>query len=420
MAEFDYRGGMLHAEDVSLADIAAAVGTPFYCYSSAALTRRFAAFTDAFGGQDAMVCYSVKANSNLAVIRTLAGLGSGADVVSEGELRRALAAGIPPEKIVFSGVGKTRDELAYAIAQGIYRINVESEPELDAIGYLAGGRTVEIGIRVNPDVDAKTHEKISTGRAENKFGIDIGRAREIFAKARAIPGIRPVSVAVHIGSQLTDLAPMRTAFTNVADLVRELRADDNTIDSIDLGGGLGIRYDGENPPSAEAYANMVLEATGNLGCRLIFEPGRSLVGNSGILVTRVIYEKFGLSHRFVIVDAAMNDLIRPALYEAYHRIVPVAQPEPGVESSPADIVGPICETGDTFARGRDLPPLAQDGLLAFMSAGAYGAVMSSTYNTRLLIPEVLVNGDSFAIVRRRPSYDELLKLDSLADWQQSV
>ncbi|MDA0661204.1 MAG: diaminopimelate decarboxylase [Proteobacteria bacterium] len=420
MSEFDYRDGILHAEGVAIPEIAAAVGTPFYCYSSAALTRRYLEFTGAFDGQDVMVCYSVKANSNLAVIRTLAALGSGADVVSEGELRRALAAGIPPERIVFSGVGKTRGELAFALDRGIYRINVESEPELAVIGELAAGRRVEIGIRVNPDVDAKTHEKISTGRAENKFGIDIGRARDIFARARALPGIRPVSVAVHIGSQLTDLAPMRTAFTNVAELVQALRADGNTIDSIDLGGGLGIRYDGETPPAAGAYAAMVMETAGNLGCRLIFEPGRSLVGNSGILVTSVIYEKTGEARRFVIVDAAMNDLIRPALYEAYHRVDPVMQPAPDAALSPADIVGPICETGDTFARGRDLPAVRPDDLLAFASAGAYGAVMASTYNTRLLVPEVLVNGNAFAVVRRRPGYDELLKLDSLAEWQQSV
>ncbi|MEX2616840.1 MAG: diaminopimelate decarboxylase [Alphaproteobacteria bacterium] len=420
MSEFDYRGGILHAEGVAIPDIAAAIGTPFYCYSSAALSQRYRAFTGAFDGQDVMVCYSVKANSNLAVIRTLAALGSGADVVSEGELRRALAAGVSPERIVFSGVGKTRGELAFALDQGIYRINVESEPELAVIGELAAGRTVEIGIRVNPDVDAKTHEKISTGRAENKFGVDIGRAREIFARARAMPGIRPVSVAVHIGSQLTDLAPMRMAFTNVAALVLALRADGNTIDSIDLGGGLGIRYDDEAPPTAESYAAMVMETTGNLGCRLIFEPGRSLVGNSGILITSVIYEKAGEARRFVIVDAAMNDLIRPALYEAYHRVMPVKRPTPDAGVSPADIVGPICETGDTFARGRDLPAVQPDDLLAFASAGAYGAVMASTYNTRLLVPEVMVRGDAFAVVRRRPGYDELLKLDSLAEWQQSV
>ncbi len=417
MAEFEYRDGILHAEDVAIPALAESVGTPFYCYSSAGLTRRYTAFAEAFAGQDALICYSVKANSNLAVIRTLAGLGAGADVVSEGELRRALAAGVPPERIVFSGVGKTRDEIAYALAQDIYRINVESEPELQVLGAAVAstGQNVEIGIRVNPDVDAKTHAKISTGRAENKFGVDIAKALDIFAKARALPGVTPRTAAVHIGSQLNNLAPMRAAFSAVAELVVALRADGHTIDSIDLGGGLGIRYDDEDPPSRTQYADMVRSATGNLGCRLIFEPGRNLTGNSGILVTRVIYEKHGGSRRFVIVDAAMNDLIRPAMYEAHHDILPVR--ESGAAQSPADIVGPICETGDTFARARMLPALASDDLLAFASAGAYGAVMASTYNTRRLIPEVLVRGGAHSVVRRRPEYDELLSLEKLADWQ---
>lgn len=419
MAEFDYQGGVLHAEDVAIPALADAVGTPFYCYSSAGLTRRYTAFADAFAGQDALICFSVKANSNLAVIRTLAALGAGADVVSEGELRRALAAGVPPERIVFSGVGKTRDEIAYALAQGIYRINVESEPELRTLGAVAAaaGKAVEIGIRVNPDVDARTHAKIATGRAENKFGVDIAGARDIFDLARALPGVTPRTVAVHIGSQLNDLAPMRAAFTVVAELVGALRADGHAIDGIDLGGGLGIRYDDEDPPSRADYAAMVLAATGNLGCRLIFEPGRTLAGNSGILVTRVIYEKHGASRRFVIVDAAMNDLIRPALYDAHHDILPVREVAGDARRSPADIVGPICETGDTFATARMLPALGPDDLIAFASAGAYGAVMASTYNTRRLIPEVLVRGDAYSVVRRRPDYDELLALERLADWQ---
>jgi diaminopimelate decarboxylase len=419
MSEFEYRDGILHAEDVAIPALAAAVGTPFYCYSSAGLTRRYTDFANAFAGQNALICYSVKANSNLAVIGTLARLGAGADVVSEGELRRALAAGVPPERIVFSGVGKTRDEISYALAQGIYRINVESEPELQALGAIAAslGRQVEIGIRVNPDVDAKTHAKISTGRAENKFGVDIAHALRIFAAARALPGVTPKTVAVHIGSQLNDLAPMRVAFSAVAELVTALRADGHDIDSIDLGGGLGIRYDDEDPPTRTAYATMVLEATGNLGCRLIFEPGRTLAGNSGILVTRVIYEKHGTARRFIIVDAAMNDLIRPALYDAHHDILPVRETPGDAARTPADIVGPICETGDTFARARLLPQLRPDDLIAFASAGAYGAVMASTYNTRRLIPEVLVRNDAYSVVRRRPDYDELLQLERLADWQ---
>lgn len=415
MTSFDYRDGVLHAEGIAISGLAAQVGTPFYCYSTAALTDEYNAFASALSGQGVTICYAVKANSNQAVIRTFADLGAGADVVSEGELRRALAAGVPAERIIFSGVGKTRDELAYALAQNIHKINVESEPELRLLGELAANSGAEIGIRVNPDVDAKTHEKISTGRADNKFGIDISRAREIFAQAAAIPGITPVSVAVHIGSQLTDLAPLRAAYTAVAELVAALRADGHRIDTIDLGGGLGIRYQDEAPPSYADYAAVVQETTGNLDCRLFIEPGRRLVGNAGILVTRVIFDKQGLARRFVIVDAAMNDLIRPAMYEAYHGIRPVCETQAAV--SAADIVGPICETGDTFARDRLLPPLEADDLLVLDSAGAYGAVMASTYNTRLLIPEVLVNANEFSIVRERPSYDDLLKLDRLAKWQ---
>ncbi|MBI10439.1 MAG: diaminopimelate decarboxylase [Rhodospirillaceae bacterium] len=417
MTAFDYHDGALHAEGIAITDIAARVGTPFYCYSTAALTDQYEAFANAMSNLDTTICYAVKANSNQAVIRTFADLGAGADVVSEGELRRALAAGVPADRIIFSGVGKTRDELTYALAQSIHKINVESEPELRVLGELAAGRGAEIGIRVNPDVDAKTHAKISTGRADNKFGIDISRAREIFAKAAATPGIKPVSVAVHIGSQLTDLAPLRAAYTSVAELVGVLRADGHDIDSIDLGGGIGIRYKDEAPPSFAEYAAIVQETTGNLGCRLFVEPGRSLVGNAGILVTRVIYDKQGQARRFVIVDAAMNDLVRPAMYDAYHGIRTVRKTAPSATKTTADIVGPICETGDTFARARRLPSLQPNDLLAFDSAGAYGAVMASTYNTRLLIPEILVKGTEFSVVRTRPSYDELLKLDQLAKWQ---
>lgn len=417
MTHFDYRDGILHAEDIAIPDIAAEVGTPFYCYSSTALTQCYSALADALAGQDATICYAVKANSNQAVIRSFADLGAGADVVSEGELRRALAAGVPPEKIIFSGVGKTRDELAYAISQNIHKINVESEPELELLGELAARTPVEIGIRVNPDVDARTHEKISTGRADNKFGIDISRARETFAQARGMAGIKPVSVAVHIGSQLTDLAPLRAAYESVAELVGALRADGHEIDSIDLGGGLGIRYKDETPPLLTDYAAMVQETTGNLGCRLFVEPGRSLVGNAGILVTQVIYDKQTETRRFVIVDAAMNDLIRPSLYDAYHGIRPVHASAQGTAETPADVVGPICETGDTFARERLLPALEPGDLLVFDSAGAYGAVMASTYNSRLLCPEVLVRNADFSVVRRRPDYDEMLKLDRLAKWQ---
>ena len=419
MNPFVYKNGALHAEDVAVADIASAVGTPFYCYSTAALVQRYTDFANAFSHNRATICYAVKANGNLAVIRTLAALGAGADVVSEGELRRALAAGTPTDRIVFSGVGKSRAELAYALTQGIVQINVESEPELEALSEIcvALDKTASIGVRVNPDVDAKTHAKISTGKAENKFGIDITRAPAVFARARDLPGVNPVSVAVHIGSQITDLTPLRIAFGHLASLVDRLRADGHNITRLDLGGGLGIRYEDETPPTPAEYAAMVNETLGHLDCHLMFEPGRVLVGEAGILVTSVLYDKPGESRRFVIVDAAMNDLVRPSMYDAYHGVLPIRETSSDIMLSDADIVGPVCETGDTFARHRAMPPVDPGDMLAILSAGAYGAVMSSTYNARLLIPEVLVNGDAFAVVRARPSYDDLLKLDQFADWQ---
>ena len=419
MNPFVYKNGALHAEDVAVADIASAVGTPFYCYSTAGLVQRYTDFANAFSHNRATICYAVKANGNLAVIRTLAALGAGADVVSEGELRRALAAGMPTDRIVFSGVGKSRAELAYALTQGIVQINVESEPELEALSEIcvALDKTASIGVRVNPDVDAKTHAKISTGKAENKFGIDITRAPAVFARARDLPGVNPVSVAVHIGSQITDLTPLRIAFGHLASLVDRLRADGHNITRLDLGGGLGIRYEDETPPTPAEYAAMVNETLGHLDCHLMFEPGRVLVGEAGILVTSVLYDKPGESRRFVIVDAAMNDLVRPSMYDAYHGVLPIRETSSDIMLSDADIVGPVCETGDTFARHRAMPPVDPGDMLAILSAGAYGAVMSSTYNARLLIPEVLINGDAFAVVRARPSYDDLLKLDQFADWQ---
>ena len=419
MNPFVYKNGALHAEDVAVADIASAVGTPFYCYSTAGLVQRYTDFANAFSHNRATICYAVKANGNLAVIRTLAALGAGADVVSEGELRRALAAGTPTDRIVFSGVGKSRAELAYALTQGIVQINVESEPELEALSEIcvALDKTTSIGVRVNPDVDAQTHAKISTGKAENKFGIDITRAPAVFARARDLPGVNPVSVAVHIGSQITDLTPLRIAFGHLASLVDRLRADGHNITRLDLGGGLGIRYEDETPPTPAEYAEMVNETLGHLDCHLMFEPGRVLVGEAGILVTSVLYDKPGESRRFVIVDAAMNDLVRPSMYDAYHGVLPIRETSSDIMLSDADIVGPVCETGDTFARHRAMPPVDPGDMLAILSAGAYGAVMSSTYNARLLIPEVLVNGDAFAVVRARPSYDDLLKLDQFADWQ---
>jgi diaminopimelate decarboxylase len=417
VTSFVYRDGELHAEGLRLARIASAVGTPFYCYSTAALEGQYLRFANAFSDQRVAVHYALKANSNLAVIRTFARLGAGADVVSEGELRRALAAGVPAERIVFSGVGKTREELAYALSCGIHQINVESEPELELLSEVAASMGVRapIALRVNPDVDARTHAKISTGKKENKFGIDLGHIGTVAQRATSLPGIAFHGLAVHIGSQLTDLAPYRQAFEKLAALVGELRGAGIPIARLDLGGGLGIAYKGEAPPSLTDYAAIVKGAFGNLGVSLAFEPGRLLVGDAGVLVTKVLYVK-GTTRRFVVLDAAMNDLIRPALYEAWHEIVPVRQPRRDAALSPADIVGPICETGDTFATQRKLPPVTSGDLVAILSAGAYGAAMSSTYNSRLLIPEVLVHGDQFAVIRARPSYQDMLSQDAIPGW----
>ena len=420
MNHFDYRNGVLHAEAVSLIDLARTVGTPFYCYSTATLERHYRVFSEAFAGEKVVVCYAMKANSNQAVLRTLAKLGAGADVVSGGELKRALVAGIPPGKILFSGVGKTETELRAALAANILCINVESEPELELLSRLAAetGRTARISVRVNPDVDAGTHHKISTGRSENKFGIPLSRAREVYAHAARLPGIEVTGTDVHIGSQITDLSRMETAFRILSEFVQALRADGHTISHVDLGGGLGIPYylDREAPPAPDAYAEMVKRVTHNLGCTLIFEPGRMIVGNAGILVTRVIYVKHGEAKNFVIIDAAMNDLIRPTLYEAHHDIVPLVQATRDARTIVADVVGPVCESGDYLALDRTMPEPKADDLLAIMTAGAYGAVQSSTYNTRPLVPEVLVKGDQYAIVRPRSDVDALIALDKPAPW----
>ncbi|MET0971009.1 MAG: diaminopimelate decarboxylase, partial [Tardiphaga sp.] len=389
MRHFDYRDGVLHAEGVDIAEMAEAVGTPFYCYSTATLERHFRVFSDAFADTKVLVCYAMKANSNQSVLRTLAKLGAGADVVSGGELKRALAAGIPAGKIVFSGVGKTADELRAALAEDILCLNVESEPELELLSQIAGemGRVARISIRVNPDVDSGTHAKISTGKSENKFGIPISKAREVYARAAKLPGIRVTGVDMHIGSQITDLGPMEQAFRILSDFVTVLRGDGHVIDHVDFGGGLGIPYyeDRAVPPEPAAYAAMVKRVTHNLGATLMFEPGRMIVGNAGILVARVIYVKHGDGKTFVIIDAAMNDLIRPTLYEAYHEILPVAEPAPGDATMMADVVGPVCETGDYLALDRSLPHLKSGDLIAIMTAGAYGAVQAGTYNTRALV-----------------------------------
>jgi diaminopimelate decarboxylase len=417
-AGFTYVGGELACDGIALARIAAAVGTPFYCYSSATLEKQYRRFAAAFADQGATIHYAVKANPNLAVIRTLGRLGAGADVVSEGELRRALAAGIPAARIVFSGIGKTRGEMAFALTSGIHQINVESEPELAALSAVASalGITAAIALRVNPDVDARTHAKISTGKKENKFGIELGRVQAVAQRAASLPGIALRGLAVHIGSQLTDLAPFRVAFGRLAELVDELRGAGLTIDRLDLGGGLGVSYHGETPPALAEYAAIVKGTVGNLGVALAFEPGRVLVADCGALVGTTLYVKDGSTRRFLILDAAMNDLIRPALYEAWHDIVPLRQPRIGAPTAPVDVVGPVCETGDTFATQRALPPVAEGDLVAILSAGAYGAAMSSTYNSRLLIPEVLVGNGEFAIVRARPSYQDLLSQDTIPGW----
>jgi diaminopimelate decarboxylase len=420
MNHFAYRSGVLHAEAVNLVDLAAAVGTPFYCYSTATLERHYQVFAAAFADVRALVCYAMKANSNQAVIKTLARLGAGADVVSEGELKRARAAGISPDKIMFSGIGKTARELALAVDEGILCINVESEPELDLLSSIAAsrGRTAHISVRINPDVDAKTHEKISTGKSSDKFGIPIRRAREVYARAAKLPGVKVTGVDMHIGSQITELTPFGDAFALLSDFVRTLRADGHHIEHVDLGGGLGIPYrpDTEPPPQPDAYAEIVKRATRDLDCTLIFEPGRLLVGNAGILVTRVLYVKRGEAKTFVIVDAAMNDLIRPTLYDAYHDIRPVNEPRAGARRITADVAGPVCESGDFLALDRELPEPAAGDLLAVMSAGAYGAVQAGTYNTRALVPEVLVREGKWALVRPRVEVADLIALDRLPPW----
>ena len=420
MHHFAYRDGALHAEQVDLSALADAVGTPFYCYSSATLERHYKVFAGAFADVDALVCYAMKANSNQAVIATLAKLGAGADVVSEGELLRARAAGIPPGKIMFSGVGKTERELALAVDEGILCVNVESEAELELLAAIAAakGRSVPISVRVNPDVDPKTHAKIATGKAENKFGIPISRAREVYARAAKLKGVRVAGVDMHIGSQIVELDPFGDAFALLADFVRALRADGHTISHVDLGGGLGIPYrdDNEPPPDPDAYAAVVKRATKDLGCKLIFEPGRLIVGNAGILVTRVLYVKRGEAKTFIIVDAGMNDLIRPTLYEAHHEIWPVREPVPGAPRIIADVVGPVCESGDFLALDRSLAEPQPGDLLAVMSAGAYGATQSGTYNTRALIPEVLVRTGEWALVRPRLEAPALIALDRLPAW----
>ena len=418
MDYFTYKGGVLHAENVPLPTLADAVGTPFYCYSTATLQRHYRVFADALTGLDVGIYYAVKANDNLAVIRTLADEGAGADVVSEGEIRKVRAVGVAPDKIIFSGIGKTRTEMAFALEAGILQFNVESEPELEALSDLAQARnaSVDIAIRINPDVDAGTHHKISTGLKDNKFGIPWPEARSAFAKAAALPGLNVRGVAIHIGSQVTQLAPFERAFTIATDAVHQLREEGHQIDRLDLGGGLGVPYGLAHPPSPADYGTMVRRVTEGLRCRLMFEPGRLIVANAGILVTRVIYVKPSAKKFFVITDAAMNDLIRPTLYGAHHQVLPVLQSRNDGTPRTIDIVGPVCETGDILAENRDIPVPIADDLLVLRSAGAYAAVMASTYNARPLVPEVMVRGAAHAVVRERQTYDALLATNALPNW----
>ena len=420
MDHFLYKNGVLHAEDVAIPDIVAAVGAPFYVYSTATLTRHFQLIDDALDGLDHLVCYAMKAASNQAILKTLAQLGAGMDVVSGGEYARARAAGVRGDRIVFSGVGKTRDEMRMALSGGIRQFNVESEPEMVVLSELAQEMDVQapITIRVNPDVDAKTHAKIATGKSENKFGIPISRAREVYTQAAALPGIDVIGIDVHIGSQLTQLEPFEMAYQKVAELTESLRADGHNIRRLDLGGGLGIPYtrSNESPPLPSDYGAMVKRVLGHLECEIEIEPGRLIAGNAGLLVSQVIYVKEGEDRKFLILDAAMNDLIRPAMYEAHHDIDPIIEPQAGEERAIYDVVGPVCESGDTFAKGREMAQMSAGDLVAFRSAGAYGAVMSSEYNTRPLIPEVLVNGSEFAVIRPRPSFDEMINRDTIPEW----
>ncbi len=419
MDHFAYRNGRLCAEEVPLSGIASEVGTPFYCYSTATLERHYHAFEEAFHGQKASICYAVKANSNIAVIATLARLGAGADVVSGGEMKRALAAGVAPGRIIFSGVGKTREEISAAMQASIFQINVESEPELEVLNEVAEARGVAAptSLRVNPDVDANTHRKITTGKGENKFGVDINRVPELYARAAAMPGIDVKGLAVHIGSQLVELGPFGAAFAKLRELTEVLRGQGLDVERLDLGGGLGIPYaPGDKIPTPAQYAGLVKEELGGLGCELTLEPGRVIVGNAGVMVCSVIYVKESAARTFVVVDAAMNDLIRPALYNSDHAIVPLEEPYAGDQTSNADVVGPICESGDTFAVQVPLPPLAAGDMIALRTAGAYGSVMSSTYNSRPLIPEVMVRGDGFSVVRERIGVDDMLARESLPGW----
>lgn len=422
MDHFTYKEGELFAEDVAVRQIADQVGTPCYIYSTATLKRHYQVFANAVANLDPLICFAVKANSNIAVIATLAELGAGADVVSVGELKRALKAGIRPEKIIYSGVGKSESDLQAALEFGVHQINAESEAELHLLSKVAErlGKTAQVAIRINPDVDAKTHEKITTGKSENKFGIDIALARDVYARAANLPGLKIAGVALHIGSQLTDLTPYREAYSRAVAFVKTLREDGHNITQLDLGGGLGITYEDEVAPSPEAYGKMVEEVVGDLGCAISFEPGRLIAGNAGLLVSQVIFVKEGIDRKFCIIDAAMNDLIRPTLYNAYHEIIPVKQASDHAPLLKMDFVGPICESGDYLAKGRECAAIDNGDLIAVRTAGAYAAVMASVYNSRPLVPEVLVNGDTYSVIRKRWTIEDMMELESFAEWQPDL
>ncbi|MFD2264760.1 diaminopimelate decarboxylase [Lacibacterium aquatile] len=418
MTGIEYRGGILAVDGVPLPRIADAFGTPTYVYSTEAMVSAYRGFASAFADRDNLICYALKANSNLAVISTLAAEGAGADAVSIGEIRRALAAGVEPKKIVFAGVGKTAEEMAAALEIGILQFNVESLSELKMLSEVATalGHTAEIAVRVNPDVDAKTHAKITTGKKGNKFGIDLDQAASVYALAKSLPGIKATAIGMHIGSQILDPTPFEEALRRLVTLTRELRDAGHDIQRLDCGGGLGIPYKGETPVSVESYAQLVKRATDGSGCKLIFEPGRYFVGNAGVLITKVVHVKDGSAHRFIILDSAMNDLVRPAMYDAWHTIVPVKEPAADAPIEPVEIVGPICESSDQFAKGRPMPPLQAGDLVAILSAGAYSRVMSSNYNTRPEPPEVLVKEGVFAMIKPRPAVTDLFANETLPEW----
>ncbi len=419
LKSYSYINNQLHLEKVAVKNIAQQLATPFYCYSQSTIEQNYQCYIDNLQALDAMVCYAIKANSNQAIIKTLADLGAGADVVSQGELQRALMAGIAAEKIVYSGVAKTEKEIEFALAKNIYQFNVESKNELERINKIASklNKVASIALRINPDIDAKTHKKISTGKSENKFGVPIRSARQLYRYAKELSAIHIQGIDVHIGSQITTLAPFEKTFERIKTLVNDLREDGIDISVIDVGGGLGVNYQQKSAINHEIkdYCTLLTQSFADMKCQIILEPGRSLVADSGLLVSQVIYLKQGQERMFLIIDAAMNDLLRPSMYDAYHKIVALDKHH---EQGTYDIVGPVCETGDIFAKNRTMERMNEGDLLVIDRVGAYGSAMASTYNTRLLIPEVLVKHDKFSIIKARTDYQTLINQDNYAKWQK--